>query len=85
MDKTFKLMEDYISLYNSIHENRDKIKQHTENNKALRKKLEKIKAELSNTLMEQKQKGHTLYDLCIKRFGKIDKRFYTLYSFFSKL
>lgn len=75
MNKLTKLLEEYRELQDSIHTNRATMKRVLKDSQGDRIKLIQVKTKMLTELKKYK----SVYDFCIKQFGKVDWRFHALY------
>lgn len=80
-------LEELISIYEeqmkTIRDNRKMIKSAIKQNRQAKKTIGDVKIELKEVIDEQVNSGLSFYRICMKNFGKIDKRFHIIYSLFS--
>lgn len=81
--KLFPLLEKYLTVYDGIHKNREGIKELTDKNRKERVEINLLKRQI---IQEARLacKRESLYRLCLEQYGKIDKRFHTLYALLGK-
>jgi len=78
----FEMLEQYLEVYDQIHQNRDKMRDLASRNQKSRRLLRALQNDMREQIIE-KTKKETLYRLCLKKYGKIDKHFHTLYTLFA--
>lgn len=78
----FEKLEHYLSVYDEIHSNRDEMRDLASKNQKSRKLLYALRKEMRKEIIVATKK-ETLYRLCLKRYGKIDKHFHTLFTLFA--
>lgn len=74
------LYEAYETTMAEIRDNRKTIKENQKKNQKLQAQLKSIKDSIVGLLEIEIAKEGTLYKVCQKEFGKIDKRFYRICS-----
>jgi hypothetical protein len=69
-------------VYDEIHNNRNEMRDLASKNQKSRKLLYALRKEMREEIIVATKK-ETLYRLCLKRYGKIDKHFHTLFTLFA--
>lgn len=76
------LIKNYQHVYEKIHRNRRKVSELVKQNQRHREELAVAKKLLAEYL--EVNGNVSLYQICMKEFGKVDKRFHLLFSLFYK-
>lgn len=79
-----ELFQEYSDNLDKIHENRKQIKKKLETNMEYKKRIDQLRTAMYDIVMKKMDEGLTLYEICIKEFGSIDKRFHVLYTLVGK-
>jgi hypothetical protein len=78
------LFESYEQTLNEIRANRKDIKKNQAKNQELQAQLRSVKDSISGLLDIMIKEHGSLYKVCQKEFGIVDKRFYRIVSMFGK-
>ena len=70
------------SLFRLVKSNRSSIRKKIEENQKIRTEYEAVEKEIYDLVSERMEKGETLYEICMKEFGKIDENFHAIYAIF---
>jgi len=78
------LYDAYEKTLTTIRANRKNIKDNQNKNQELQSQLKQIRDSLSGLIQIEIRQQGSLYKVCKKEFGKIDKRFYRICSMLGK-
>lgn len=76
-------MDQYEALIARVHVNRGVIRMATTENQNIRTSLTNVKKNIMD-IVGKRMKKQSLSEICYQEFGKLDRRFHVLFSFFRK-
>lgn len=77
------LIQERAGILHAIKLNRTYIREKVKKNQTLRGRYADIQDEIFKEVSSRMESGETLYEICMKEFGKIDANFHILYSLFA--